>query len=57
MNEVSIKHPEWLYIDVMVKHHMGMTKSGSLMSGNACLVVGLHRHHKYWAIRYLGMAY
>lgn len=22
----------------MVKHHMGMTKSGSLMSGNACLV-------------------
>ena len=57
MNDVSIKHPEWLYIDVMVKHHMGMTKSGSLMSGNACLVVAPHRHHKYWVIRCLGMAY
>ena len=33
---------------------MGMTKNGSLMSGNACLVVVPHRHHKYWVIRCLG---
>ncbi len=30
---------------------------GSLMSGNVCLVVVQHRHHKYWVIRCLGMAY
>ena len=47
MNDVSIKHPEWLYIDVDGKTSYGMTKSGSQMSGNACLVVVLHRHHKF----------
>ena len=57
MNEVSIKHPEWLYIDVNGKTSYGYDQEWFTDECNACLVVGLHRHHKYWAIRYLGMAY
>ena len=28
---------------------MGMTKSGSQMSGTLGLIVVLHRHHKFWS--------
>ncbi len=57
MNEVSIKHPEWLYIDVNGKTSYGYDQEWFTDEWQRLSGCGPTSHHKYWAIRYLGMAY